>query len=135
MSDSYAALIIPQNPSFSTVFDLSQPKKLSTIFFRNVTNVGPPRSVYKVRVIPPRGGVTMTVKPRKLVFAEANQKLSYTVTVTTKPMNLLPGNADTRFGFLSWTDGKHVVQSPIAVTIYRNLISSVFLQILYTLKI
>lgn len=103
-------------PSFSAVFDLTQPKKLSTVFFRTVTNVGPALSTYRVRVIPPRGGVTVTVKPRKLVFTERNQKLSYTVTVTTKHMDLLPGNADTRFGFISWTDGKHVVQSPIAIT-------------------
>eukprot|EP01018_Ginkgo_biloba_P019634 Gb_24050 [translate_table: standard] len=103
-------------PSFSVVFDLTQTSKLTTVFVRTVTNVGPPRSTYRVHVIPPRGGVTLSVKPRKLVFTQRNQKLSYTVTVSTKHVSLLPGNSDTKFGFLSWTDGKHVVQSPIAVT-------------------
>eukprot|EP00252_Welwitschia_mirabilis_P020804 TRINITY_DN517_c0_g3_i1.p1 TRINITY_DN517_c0_g3~~TRINITY_DN517_c0_g3_i1.p1 ORF type:complete len:786 (-),score=121.10 TRINITY_DN517_c0_g3_i1:568-2925(-) len=103
-------------PSLSTVFDLSQPQKLTTVFFRTVTNVGPLLSTYRARVLPPRGGVTMTVKPRKLVFTKANQKLSYTVTVSTKPVQLARGNSDTRFGFISWTDGKRVVQSPVVVS-------------------
>lgn len=60
--------------------------------------------------------MTMTIKPRKLVFPEENQKLSYIVTVTTKHMNLLPSNADTLFSFLSWIDKKHIVQNPIVVT-------------------
>lgn len=103
-------------PSFSAIFDMTQPKKHSTVFFRTVTNVGPPNSTYRVNVISPRGGVTIAVKPKKLVFTRANQKLSYTVSVTTKHVHLLPGNSDNHFGFLSWTDGVHVVQSPIAVT-------------------
>ncbi|XP_057871600.2 subtilisin-like protease SBT1.5 [Cryptomeria japonica] len=103
-------------PSFSAIFDMTQPKKHSTVLFRTVTNVGPPNSTYRVNVIPPRGGVTITVKPKKLVFTRENQKLSYTVSVTTKHVHLLPGNSDNHFGFLSWTDGVHVVQSPIAVT-------------------
>eukprot|EP00252_Welwitschia_mirabilis_P020808 TRINITY_DN517_c0_g5_i1.p1 TRINITY_DN517_c0_g5~~TRINITY_DN517_c0_g5_i1.p1 ORF type:complete len:793 (-),score=164.27 TRINITY_DN517_c0_g5_i1:522-2900(-) len=103
-------------PSFSAIFDVSQPDKLTTVFFRTVTNVGPPKSTYKVRVISPRGGVTLTVKPRKLVFTRAYQKLSYTVTVTTKAVRLLAGSSDTKFGFISWTDGKRVVQSPVVVS-------------------
>jgi hypothetical protein len=41
----------------------------------------------------------------------------FKLIVEVAPANyLLPGEAETMFGFLTWTDGTHVVQSPIAIT-------------------
>eukprot|EP01018_Ginkgo_biloba_P027903 Gb_31301 [translate_table: standard] len=102
-------------PSFSAVFDQTRSSKLSAFFIRTVTNVGPPVSTYRVNVVAPKG-VEVTVKPRKLSFTQKNEKVSYIVTVSAQAVKLLPGNADTVSGLLAWTDGKHVVQSPIVVT-------------------
>uniref|UniRef100_A0A0C9RIU6 TSA: Wollemia nobilis Ref_Wollemi_Transcript_15476_2058 transcribed RNA sequence n=1 Tax=Wollemia nobilis TaxID=56998 RepID=A0A0C9RIU6_9CONI len=102
-------------PSLAAVFDQTRSSRLSTVLVRTVTNVGPPVSSYTVKVIPPNG-VEVTVKPTRLSFTKQNEKLSYTVTVSTTPLNLLPGNSETASGSLTWTDGKHVVQSPIVVT-------------------
>nr|ACN41198.1 unknown [Picea sitchensis] len=72
-------------------------------------------SIYRATVIAPRG-VSVKVKPRKLKFTKKNEKLSYMLSVSAKPLELLPGNSETVFGQLLWSDGKHVVQSPIVVT-------------------
>lgn len=103
-------------PSFATVFDQTRAaSNLSTFFTRTVTNVGPQMSIYRATVIAPRG-VSVKVKPRKLKFTKKNEKLSYMLSVSAKPLELLPGNSETVFGQLLWSDGKHVVQSPIVVT-------------------
>lgn len=102
-------------PSFSAVFDQTRASNLTTFFIRTVTNVGPPMSTYRATVIAPRG-VSVTVKPRKLKFTKKNKKLSYMLSVSAKPVKLLPGNAETVFGQLLWSDGNHVVQSPIVIT-------------------
>ena len=45
----------PNYPSLSIVFCITQPKKLSIVFFISFTNVGLDFSIYRVRFIPPMG--------------------------------------------------------------------------------
>ncbi|XP_062176479.1 subtilisin-like protease SBT1.6 [Alnus glutinosa] len=84
-------------------------------FVRTVTNVGPNRSVYVARVEAPKG-VTVTVKPTTLAFTAGVTKRSFVVTVTADTRNLVLDDSGAVFGSLSWSDGTHVVRSPIVVT-------------------
>lgn len=103
-------------PSFSTLFDQtgSSSAMLETTFSRTVTNVGPANSTYTVDVVGPKN-VKITVSPSILEFTEENQKLHYTMKVSAPPVKLPPGTIGSAFGFVAWTDGIHVVQSPIVI--------------------
>ncbi|XP_031495085.1 subtilisin-like protease SBT1.6 [Nymphaea colorata] len=106
-------------PSFAAVLDVSRSPSATKTFVRTVTNVGPATSVYSARVsLSDNGkGVTVSVQPAKLAFTAVNQKLSYTVLVTANRPNLSPGESDTVFGYVTWSDGGvHVVRSPIVVS-------------------
>ncbi|BAT91046.1 hypothetical protein LR48_Vigan08g183300 [Vigna angularis] len=109
----------PENlnyPSFVAMFPVSSKGVASKTFIRTVTNVGSANAVYRVSVEAPASGVTVTVKPSRLVFSEAVKKRSYVVTVAGDTRNLKMGQSGAVFGSLTWTDGKHVVRSPIVVT-------------------
>ncbi|CAK9162092.1 unnamed protein product [Ilex paraguariensis] len=109
---------LPENlnyPSFAALFSSSSMRVSSKTFFRTVTNVGERNAVYRVKVEAPQG-VTVSVKPARLVFSEGVTKLSYFVTLTVDSKNLVLGDSGAVFGSLSWMDGKHVVRSPILVT-------------------
>uniref|UniRef100_A0A0D9W8F4 Subtilisin-like protease n=1 Tax=Leersia perrieri TaxID=77586 RepID=A0A0D9W8F4_9ORYZ len=95
-------------PAISVVF-ADQPSKAMTVR-RTVTNVGPPSSTYQVKVTKFKGA-DVVVEPNILHFATTNQKLSYKVTLTTKAAQKAP-----EFGALSWSDGVHVVRSPVVLT-------------------
>nr|GMC86059.1 subtilisin-like protease SBT3.4 [Ipomoea batatas] len=77
---------------------------------RTVTNVGPPKSVYKAVVKSPLG-TTVTVKPNVLSFDANKHKLSFTLRISPVEET----NSGFTFGSLLWTDGVHFVRSPIAV--------------------
>ncbi|KAM6541633.1 hypothetical protein CsatB_006080 [Cannabis sativa] len=102
-------------PSMAVLFSTTTKGRPSKMFIRTVTNVGVPNSVYRVSVEAPKG-ITVVVKPAKLVFTEAVKKRSFVVTVSADSRNLVLGDSGAAFGSLSWTDGKHVVRSPIVVT-------------------
>ncbi|XP_068639903.1 subtilisin-like protease SBT1.6 [Aristolochia californica] len=107
----------PENlnyPSFSAVFDSTAVGKASKVFIRTVTNVGLPNSVYRVKVEAPRG-VVVSVKPSKLIFSPKVMKQSYAVTISADARNLKQDKSGGLFGSLSWSDGTHVVRSPIVV--------------------
>ncbi|XP_027354678.1 subtilisin-like protease SBT1.6 [Abrus precatorius] len=109
----------PENlnyPSFVAMIPVSSKGVVSKTFIRTVTNVGTANSVYRVRVESPANGVTVTVKPSRLVFSEAVKKRSYVLTVAADTRNLKVGQSGAVFGSLSWTDGKHTVRSPIVVS-------------------
>ncbi|XP_020092896.1 subtilisin-like protease SBT1.7 isoform X2 [Ananas comosus] len=80
---------------------------------RTLTNVGAP-GTYKVAAsATAQGGtVKVTVDPTELSFAKAGEKKSYTVSFTAPS---LPSGS-TGFGRVVWSDGKHVVASPVALT-------------------
>ncbi|RZC11003.1 Subtilisin-like protease SBT5.4, partial [Glycine soja] len=80
---------------------------------RTVTNVGSPRT-YRVHIkAPPQ--VVVTVEPRKLRFKKKGERKELRVTLTLKPQT--KNTTDYVFGWLTWTDHKHHVRSPIAVKI------------------
>ncbi|XWS67745.1 hypothetical protein CRYUN_Cryun04dG0031800 [Craigia yunnanensis] len=88
----------------------------SKTFIRTVTNLGQTNAVYVAKIEAPKG-VTVTVKPVKLVFTPAVKKMSFLVTITADSKHLVLDDAGAVFGSLSWTDGNnHVVRSPIVVT-------------------
>ncbi|VAH50283.1 unnamed protein product [Triticum turgidum subsp. durum] len=105
--------------SFSSPGDLNYPA-ISAVFtdqpstplavHRTVTNVGPPSSTYHVKVTKFKGA-DVIVEPSTLHFSSANQKLAYKVTVRTKAAQKTP-----EYGALSWSDGVHVVRSPLVLT-------------------
>ena len=110
---------LPENlnyPSFVAMFPVSSRGASTKMFIRTVTNVGPANSVYRVRMESPAKGVTVAVRPSRLVFTEAVKKQSFVVTVTADTRNLRVGPSGAAFGSLSWSDGKHVVRSPVVVT-------------------
>ncbi|TXG74190.1 hypothetical protein EZV62_002769 [Acer yangbiense] len=77
---------------------------------RTVTNVGFPNSVYKANVSQPQN-VIIKVDPAVLSFKSLNEKKSFTVTVS--------GSSGKPFlsSSLEWSDGKHIVRSPIVLHI------------------
>ncbi|KAD3640887.1 hypothetical protein R6Q59_003557 [Mikania micrantha] len=79
---------------------------------RTLTNVGPASSTYKVSTFSDNKSVQMSVVPDTLTFGEVNEKKSYTVTFTVGPMAV----GSNVFGRIEWSDGKHVVRSPVAVS-------------------
>lgn len=100
-------------PSFAVVFGVNENDKSSgTVvrYTRTVTNVGPSGSKYRVAVSAP-ATVTVSVKPRTLIFGAVNQKLSYTVTFVSKALTV---SRPPSFGSVIWTDGVHKVRSPVA---------------------
>ncbi|WOG93032.1 hypothetical protein DCAR_0312311 [Daucus carota subsp. sativus] len=78
---------------------------------RTLTNVGLP-GTYKVSVTSPGKSVKVTVEPESLSFDKVNQKMSYTVSFTASSM---PSNTNL-FGRIEWSDDKHIVGSPVAVS-------------------
>lgn len=82
----------------------------SVTLTRTVTNVGAPNSIYRA-VIEPPFGTTVTVKPNVLVFNSKIKKITFNVTVATTHQL----NTGYCFGSLSWTDGVHIVRSPLSV--------------------
>lgn len=107
-------------PSLSVVFQQYGNHNMSTHFIRTVTNVGDPNSVYKVAIRPPTG-VLVTVEPEKLAFRRAGQKLNFLVRVEAMAVKLSSGSSSMRSGAIEWSDGKHIVTSPLVVTMQQPL--------------
>lgn len=108
----------PENlnyPSIVAMFTSGATGVSSKTLVRTVTNVGEVNSVYWAKVDAPKG-VTVVLKPSKLVFSDGARKLSYFVTLKADLKNLVLSDSGAVFGSLSWTDGKHVVRSPIVVS-------------------
>ncbi|CAK9156870.1 unnamed protein product, partial [Ilex paraguariensis] len=104
-------------PSFSVVFDTNN---RVVKYKRVVKNVGSLIDVvYEVKVSDHPPGVEVSVSPSKLVFSIENQTLSYEITFSSVELERV-GDATvsiskSAFGSIEWTDGVHVVRSPIAV--------------------
>ncbi|XP_039139808.1 subtilisin-like protease SBT1.7 [Dioscorea cayenensis subsp. rotundata] len=104
-------------PSFSVAFTTASGSSTATTtvtHVRTVTNVGPV-GTYKVSVMTSEGdggAVKVVVDPSELDFKTVGEKRSYKVTFTAGSMP----SGSVGFGRLEWTDGKHVVASPMAFT-------------------
>ncbi|XWS24143.1 hypothetical protein CRYUN_Cryun28dG0075200 [Craigia yunnanensis] len=102
-------------PSFSVPLETASGKKggagvSSTIkYTRTLTNVGAP-ATYIISVYSQTQAVKFTVEPAILSFSAQYEKKSYTVTFTASSMP----SGTTSFARLEWSDGKHIVGSPIA---------------------
>lgn len=95
-------------PSFSVVFNKKSRKVVK--YSRVLTNVGS-GSVYNVNVRGPEN-VSVTVKPAKLIFKHAGQKLKYSVIFASEN----GGNPRNAFGWITWSNKQHNVRSPVAYT-------------------
>ena len=76
---------------------------------RTVTNVGPPSTYVANAYLP---GFKTVVVPNSLTFKKIGEKKSFRVIVQATSVTQL-GNY--QFGELRWTNGKHIVRSPIVV--------------------
>lgn len=80
-------------------------------YTRTLTNVGSASS-YKSSIKLDSASVKVSVEPETLSFSQSNEKKSFTVTFTAGSM---PSNT-VSFGRIEWSDGKHVVGSPLAIS-------------------
>ncbi|CAL5326170.1 unnamed protein product [Camellia sinensis] len=80
-------------------------------YSRTLTNVGSP-ATYNVSVSLKSKSVMVSVDPVSLSFSQLNEKKTYTVTFTAGPR---PTNTFSS-GRIIWSDGEHVVKSPIAIS-------------------
>ena len=76
-------------------------------FFRTVINVGDGQTIYTASITPIKG-FNVSLIPSKLVFKEKNEKVSFNLRIEGPKME--------GFGYVTWTNRKHVVRSPIVVT-------------------
>lgn len=86
---------------------------------RTVTNVGPGAARYAVAVAEP-AGVSVRVSPRRLSFSRAGEKKTFWIKVEADSKGRSGGRvARGRFltGSYAWSDGAHVVRSPIVVLV------------------
>ncbi|TVU39906.1 hypothetical protein EJB05_13350 [Eragrostis curvula] len=86
-------------------------------FPRRVTNVGPSGSVYRAKVTS-APGIKITVAPEELAFSASNQTLGFKVSVSgVLSVNGTLGASAS----LVWSDGRHVVRSPIFVFPHKHV--------------
>ncbi|OMO70705.1 hypothetical protein COLO4_28540 [Corchorus olitorius] len=78
-------------------------------YTRTLTNAGAP-ATYKISIYSQTKAVKISVEPATLSFSAQYEKKSYTVTFTASSMP----SGTTSFARLEWSDGKHIVGSPIA---------------------
>ncbi|XP_042485771.1 subtilisin-like protease SBT1.4 [Macadamia integrifolia] len=99
-------------PSFSVMFG---PGTDVVSYTRVVTNVGSSLDVvYEAKVWGP-STVEITVSPSKLVFNATNQSLSYRITFSSSSIKDPTAALAAAFGGIEWSDGTHIVRSPIAI--------------------
>lgn len=85
--------------------------RISAVFYRTVTNVGPVKTVYKARVTAPKG-VSIQVVPDTLKFDKLHENRSFKVVVKG---GRVEKGTHTMSGSLEWRDSRHRVKSPILV--------------------
>ncbi|KAG9450183.1 hypothetical protein H6P81_010148 [Aristolochia fimbriata] len=96
-------------PSFKEHFGLGQ------TFNRTVTKVGGAPERYTVQIENPRG-VEVIVDPKTLSFSKPMEKKSFRVTLERVGKDIPEGTIYE--GSLKWVSSKHVVRSPISVTLF-----------------
>ncbi|KAF9619893.1 hypothetical protein IFM89_009675 [Coptis chinensis] len=101
-------------PSVSVVLNQSSGREV--LVTRTATQVSEGASTYTLQIENPVG-VLVTVQPTKLEFSHKDQKLTYLIKILAERVDLSHGESKTEFGRMMWTDGKHVVSIPIAVTV------------------
>ncbi|CAL5411545.1 unnamed protein product [Camellia sinensis] len=79
---------------------------------RTLTNVGSNRSSYNSTIIPPVG-YSVEISPTTLNFSYLGEKKSFSITVKSE---IGSRRDEYSFGWYMWSDGIHMVRSPIAVS-------------------
>lgn len=102
---NYPSFAVPLQTALGSGSGVSSTVK----YTRALTNVGAP-ATYKATVSSEISSVKILVQPESLSFNEAYEKKTYTVTFTAAS---LPSGT-TSFARLEWSDGTHIVGSPIA---------------------
>ena len=98
-------------PAFAAVFSSY---KDSVTYHRVVRNVGgDATTTYRAKITAP-DGVLVTVSPRTLRFTATQKTQEYVVTFAQRIFGSVTGNHT--FGSIEWSDRKHSVMSPIAIT-------------------
>lgn len=107
--------ILPLNLNYPS---LAIPKLNDTVIVtRIVTNVGDKMSTYFFKSKPPLG-VIVEATPSILCFDHVGQRKSFNITVKVlSKMVSKQEKEEYRFGEYTWTDGIHIVRSPIAVSL------------------
>ncbi|KAL5974643.1 hypothetical protein ACLOJK_031313 [Asimina triloba] len=100
----------PYNLNYPSIGISSMNGSLSV--YRTVTNYGSGHSTYLPKIENPVG-MKLGVSPRKLEFNKRGQKLTYRLDFVPYKHS----NGSFVFGSIAWTDGRHVVRSPIAVNV------------------
>ncbi|GFP97764.1 cucumisin [Phtheirospermum japonicum] len=98
-------------PSFSLY--IGDGEKIQGTFTRTVTNVGAAKSTYAASFHMP-GSISVTVEPSVLTFSVIGQTQTFTVTVAGPTLSQHPIVS----GAIIWTDGTHVVRTPLVVYNY-----------------
>ncbi|KAK3155446.1 hypothetical protein QOZ80_2BG0203400 [Eleusine coracana subsp. coracana] len=98
-------------PAFSVVFRSTNEQITQRRVVRNVgsNNVG---VTYTANITVP-AGVRVTVKPQKLQFTATQQTQEYEVTFATQRVASVTEKYS--FGSVVWSDGEHMVTSPVAI--------------------
>lgn len=96
-------------PTFQVSLRSTQ-QSTTAVFWREVTNVGRPVSVYNATIRAPPG-VEITVVPSTLSFSQLLQKQRFKVVVKASPLS----STKMVSGWIAWVDARHVVRSPIVV--------------------
>nr|GLL30301.1 subtilisin-like protease SBT5.6 [Ipomoea trifida] len=86
--------------------------KGSMVVKRTVTNVGLAVATYSVEVKAP-SGYSVQVSPPVLNFTQVGEKQSFFITI--KADSVKKSNGEFGFGWYKWSDGIHMVKSPIVV--------------------
>ncbi|CAD6236964.1 unnamed protein product [Miscanthus lutarioriparius] len=86
----------------------------SVTVHRTVTNVGPGKARYTVAVVE-TAGVSVKVSPRRLSFARTGEKKAFRIKVEAKGSSIVRGQFVA--GSYAWSDGAHVVRSPVVVLV------------------
>ncbi|XP_026394909.1 subtilisin-like protease SBT5.6 [Papaver somniferum] len=82
---------------------------------RTVTNVGSSKSSYVSAYKAPEG-FSVKISPKMLAFRHVGEKKSFTITVKQRKGKKKPKSGKYCFGWYRWTDGVHVVRSPLVVS-------------------
>ncbi|KAI8000957.1 Subtilisin-like protease SBT5.6 [Camellia lanceoleosa] len=107
----------PPSPSNLNYPSLAIAKLKRTITVkRTVTNVGASKSVYSLTFKPPIG-FSVEISPTILSFSEVGEKRNFFITVKEESrQKTKPKAGQYAFGWYMWSDGIHIVRSPIAVS-------------------
>ncbi|KAL6013160.1 hypothetical protein ACLOJK_003652 [Asimina triloba] len=98
-------------PSFGVVFRGGGAAAETVRHRRSLTNVGA-AGTYRARVTMGSEAVKVAVEPEELRFGAENEKKAFVVSFSSA----VGAMSKPVFGRLEWSDGKHVVGSPIAVS-------------------